>query len=81
LKQNLPFINTNTNQMHWVDIEAGVRGDTLFDTLSVTNGVPTGLETGPYSDLDHNGGPDALEIQRYGALVSSMPSGSVFKIR
>ena len=81
LKQNLPFINTNTNQMHWVDIEAGVRGDTLFDTLSVTNGVPAGLEAGPFSDLDHNGGPDALEIQQYGTLVSFMPSGSVFKIR
>ena len=81
LKQNLPFINTNTNQMHWVDIEAGVRGDTWFDTLSVTNGVPAGLETGPFSDLDHNAGPDALEIQRYGTLVSFMPRGSVFKIR
>jgi 3D (Asp-Asp-Asp) domain-containing protein len=80
LKQNLPFINTNTNQMRWVDIEAGVRGDTWFDTLSVTNGIPAGLAAMAPADTDHDGISDIDEINAYGSL-SAYPRGSVFKIR
>lgn len=80
LKEQIGFINSNTNQMKWVDVEASMRGDTWFDTLSVTNGIPAGLAAGPDADLDHDGLPDALEIQQYGSL-STYPRGSVFRIR
>jgi hypothetical protein len=79
VRQQVPFISSAVSGYHHMTVQAG-DGAALLDDVKIWVGIPTGLTTGPYSDLDSDGFPDALEIQNYGNVALS-PQGSIYTIR
>lgn len=55
-------------------------GAAYLDDVNIWTNVPPGLTNGVASDLDGDGFPDALELQKNGS-TTLYPRGSVFKIR
>ena len=76
IRESLRFINTNQTTFAAFELDGSEQVVSYLDDVSITNGVPVGLT----DDGDHDGVPDALEIQRYGS-VWAMPRGSVFEFR
>ena len=74
------FINTNQGSYASFRLKGSWAGSTYLDSVGFSTNVPTSLLTGPASDLDGDGVPDAVEIAQYGTM-SYWPHGSVFKIR
>ena len=76
LRQQLRFINTNLTGSGRFQAVSGFAGSTFLDTFSTrTNWV--GIVSG---DVDGDGIPDALEVDRYGDL-RIRPYGSVFRFQ
>jgi hypothetical protein len=81
LRQEIPFVSaTSIATYHDLSLAGGQGGAAYFDSVKIWTNTPTGLATGPASDLDYDGIPDAREIELYGNLTT-LPRGSVFKIR
>ena len=78
VRQEMPFAKPAT-RYHGLKLEANAT-TTWLDNVNLWTNVPTGLLTGPASDVNNDGMADALEIQLFGNTYS-YPAGSVFKIR
>jgi len=78
VREGVPFAKPAT-RYHGLKLEANA-ATTWLDNMNVWTNVPTGLLTGPASDVNNDGMADALEIQLFGNTYS-YPAGSVFTIR
>ena len=76
LRQELRFINTNLVNSGRVEVDSGTDGSTYLDTFSVRISS-VGIVS---DDADHDGWPDALEIDMFGNTSQSL-SGSVYLLR
>jgi hypothetical protein len=74
--QGLRFINTNQSNCARFEADAGVAGATYLDAVNVW----TNADSIAAGDNDHDGIPDAVEIDSYGNALL-WPRSSVFKIR
>jgi hypothetical protein len=79
VRQQVPFSASGVSSYNHASFQAG-GGASYLDDVKIWTNLPTGLATGPSSDLNYNGVPDAREIELNGVL-GPYPSGSVFKIR
>lgn len=79
VRQGVPFARPAA-QYHGLRLDTSL-GTAWVDDVNIWTNVPTGLLAGPDSDMNHNGYPDPLEIQRYGMTIDGMPRGSVYTLR
>ena len=79
VRQQVPFSASGVSSYNHASFQAG-GGASYLDDVKIWTNLPTGLATGPASDLDYDNIPDAREIELYGNLTT-LPRGSVFKIR
>ena len=76
LREQLPFPSgAAVGAYHRLDVDH-FDGTAYLDDVSISTQLPANMT----SDLDGDGIPDALEIDRYGTLTA-MPRGSIFSFR
>lgn len=80
VREQIDFINTNQGSFMRFQMKSSESCTSYLDSVAFSTNVPANLTSGPESDLDHDGIPDAVEIAQCGNL-QFLPYGSVFKIR
>ena len=67
---NLGFINQTITSYKWFNMQNGGGDSAWLDDVAITNRTPSTLT----ADTDHNGLPDAWEIQYFGAIGIADPN-------
>ena len=77
VREQVPLISTNQSTYASWRLRNGTDGSTYLDDVSVSTSWPASLTL----NVDHDGLPDAQEIDLIGTAVPFYPFGTVFKLR